>query len=353
MCHNSYLKSLNFLFLLLLLEIQWGLAENPQEDCAKLNDSSVEGGEVCGTDGKTYANSKFLGCINNLKKTDIAIVHEGKCIPGRVYCDPDLIYSPVCGSDNQTWPNEQALKCNNLNEKNQISIKSRGECSKIDYCYRNSIDEYGLNPVCGSNGYTYGNAGQVKCLQKYNDLKILHDGGCHVAEVYPIFGNGDLACHISKERNEWNPVCGDDGNTYPNPFIYLCQKPNLKVRVNTECNTTSGKACVTANKNAKKINGAYVNEDFTPKDRVCGNDGETQRSIYHLQCKTLSNKYLAFQHGGPCEGPEDNPCGAVSMDVDSMPVCSHDGTTYISIQALFCARRHGGKKIKYRHDGPC
>ncbi|XP_063979292.1 serine protease inhibitor dipetalogastin-like [Diachasmimorpha longicaudata] len=349
-----YINYLTYLFIFLLPEIQWGLAAKSQEDCDKLNDSSADGGEVCGTDGNTYTNSKFLDCINKVKETDIAIVHEGNCIAGHVYCDPDLIYAPVCGSDNQTWPNKKALECNNQNEKIETSIQFQGECSKIDDCYRRGIDEYGLNSVCANNGYTYDNAGQLKCLKKSNnDLEILHDGGCRVEEVYPIVGNGKLACQISKERYEWNPLCASDGNTYPNPFIFLCQKPNLQVLADCECDTSTQEACVTANKNAKMVNGKYVNEDFSADDRVCGNDGKTYKSIFHLQCESLHNKYLNLQHEGRCSGPEDNPCGAVSMTPDSMPVCSKDGTTYISIQALFCARKRGGKEIKYRHDGPC
>ncbi|XP_015600095.1 serine protease inhibitor dipetalogastin [Cephus cinctus] len=324
------------------------------EDCTIYNDSSIHGGEICGTDAVTYPNWVYLDCVNYKNLTNIATMHLGPCSSGDVNCILDPIYDPVCGSDSNTYSNYQVLLCNNYRESANVTVISNGECTTVDYCARNGINIDGQNRVCASNGLTYLNEAQVKCLQKYNaSIKILHDSGCTVSHVYSMYGAGKTVCSIARQRYEWNPVCGSDLVTYPNPFIFLCYRSDLEVIFNGECNTDTMEACVTAHKNDTYVNGTLTNNDFTADDQVCGNDGHTYQSIYHLICNSYYNKYLSDVHEGPCTGPDDNPCGAATEVNSQNAVCGSDGFSYISPQALWCVKRSLKSDLTYVHDGPC
>lgn len=65
----------------------------------------------------------------------------------------------------------------------------------------------------------------------------------------------------------------------------------------------------------------------------------------------LTRQYLsvlwsdfAIKHKGHCEGPQDNPCGAVPCEESRYPICASDGMTYVSIEAMWCAARHATKR---------
>ncbi|KAG7212272.1 hypothetical protein KM043_012600 [Ampulex compressa] len=338
------------------LALSWQDKVTFYDDCRIFNDSRVYGGPVCGSDSVTYANSLYLDCINHHTFRSVATVHPGTCLLAEKYCEMNLRYEPVCGSDNSTYTNLESLLCVRHKYLRDVTLAFRGPCETNDDCFRHGTETYGINPVCCNNGFTYQNAGQVKCLQRYNDaLKILHDGGCSVKYVYALYGTSGKVCEIAESRYEWNPVCSSDEVTYPNPFVFLCYHSDVRLSSQGECKTRTQISC----SNVDEIgfvseNGRYVNKTFTSDDEVCGSDGRTYASIHHLQCHTRQDKYLFLKHEAACSGPDDNPCGSIPEEDNRLPVCASDGLSYVSPEALWCSSlQRPGKKLTYLHDGPC
>lgn len=324
------------------------------QNCTIFDTPDIYGGPVCGDDGVTYANSFYLDCKNHHGRGTVATLHSGPCLENEQYCSVNLYYDPVCGSDQKIYSNMQSLLCVRHKQFSDLTAVPITDCPQNDHCHRGGTEHYGVNPVCASNGLTYQNAAQLKCLQRYNPgLQIIHDGGCRVEFVHGLYAA--TACDIAKARYEWNPVCASDGVTYPNPFVFLCYRPHLTVMSNGECNTHSHESCVEAHTNTTVLpNGEFANDDFTAGDEICGNDGRTYQSIHHLQCHTRHDKYVFLKHHGACSGPDDQPCGSVPDEEHRQPVCGTDGRSYVSPEALWCAKlRSPERDISYRYDGPC
>ncbi|XP_076397751.1 serine protease inhibitor dipetalogastin-like [Megachile rotundata] len=322
------------------------------QDCEIFQKPDLYGGQICGSDGNTYANSVYLDCVNYRTFRNVATMHSGPCMHADEYCKANLYYKPVCGSDGNTYTNLESLLCVNYKRSQNVTVSSENACENLDHCYRHGMAFYGNNPVCGSNGLTYQNAAQLKCLQRHNsDLRILHDGGCTTWDVYKVYGNSDKVCEIAKTRYEWNPVCASDGQTYSNPFEFLCYIADMKRLVSDdECGTRTQQSCAQLELDTTSENSTA----FTPEDEVCGSDGVTYQSTHHLQCYTRRNKYLVERHSGPCSGPDDNPCGSIPEENLRFPVCGSDNYSYVSPEALWCAQlRFPEKHLTFVHDGPC
>lgn len=45
-----------------------------------------------------------------------------------------------------------------------------------------------------------------------------------------------------------------------------------------------------------------------------------------------------LKHHGSCSGPDDHPCGSVPEEEHRQPVCGTDGKSYVSPEALWCAK---------------
>ena len=95
-------------------------------------------------------------------------------------------YDPVCGDNGETYANEcqfNVAKCNG--EVNEIAFEGDCETSieilpsdPIVNCYIICSEIY--EPVCGSNGETYGNEcllDAAKCLES-DEIEFVHDGAC-------------------------------------------------------------------------------------------------------------------------------------------------------------------------------
>ncbi|XP_074772013.1 ovomucoid-like [Athene noctua] len=135
---------------------------------------------ICGTDGVTYSNECLL-CANNQEYgTNVSKDHDGECkevIPvdcskypnttneeGKVVllCNKDL--SPVCGTDGVTYDNECLLCARNPEPGAGVGKKYDGECKKeiatidcSEHKGNNLICTAEYDPLCGSDGRTYGN----------------------------------------------------------------------------------------------------------------------------------------------------------------------------------------------------
>nr|O96790.2 RecName: Full=Serine protease inhibitor dipetalogastin; Short=Dipetalin; Flags: Precursor [Dipetalogaster maximus] len=147
---------------------------------------------VCGDDEITYRNLCHLECATFTTSPGVEVKHEGECHPETKVnqlilksCMCPKIYKPVCGTDGRTYPNICVLKCHissnpglglaHLGEcKVAVLAKETGEVRNPCNCFRN------FNPVCGTDGKTYGNLCMLGCAAetKVPGLKLLHNGRC-------------------------------------------------------------------------------------------------------------------------------------------------------------------------------
>ncbi|XP_075738837.1 agrin isoform X4 [Rhipicephalus microplus] len=298
---------------------------------------------VCGSDGFTYSSECRLRMTACIRQKRIVVAHQGSCDPCRgVQCPASQVCQldeqrnpicrcngacpgdlrPVCGSDGRTYPNECLLRVEACRSRRPLRLVYAGACSQgLNPCgdlqcqFECSIDRFGkasctcpppceqvLRPVCGSDGKTYDSACHLRreaCLAGDAELRISYAGPCDAAA--PCHGfrcppgafcshDGQPSCHCPPCSEEFEPVCGSDGNSYPN---------ECKLRRETcQRSTASGGSAL------PPVAVAHLGLCSDPCDgRQCPFYGVCEGGA-HCGCPP------------PCPSPVDDP------------VCGSDGVTY-------------------------
>ncbi|NXL07802.1 IOVO protein, partial [Mesembrinibis cayennensis] len=139
------------------------------------------------------------------------------------------ILSPICGTDGVTYSNECLLCAYNIEYGTNVSKDHDGECKEVVPVdcsrYPNTTNEEGkvvllcnkdLNPVCGTDGVTYGN----ECLLCARNLRENGFWGqTNGPSSLCLFFSLQVDCSDYPKpvcSLEYLPLCGSDSKTYSN-----------------------------------------------------------------------------------------------------------------------------------------
>ncbi|CAL4106700.1 unnamed protein product, partial [Meganyctiphanes norvegica] len=182
-------------------------------------------------------------------------------------------------------------------------------------CYKACVKIY--MPVCGNDGNTYPNKctlENVVCDKP--TLKLAQKGPCgSVQSMTPVL------CYKARCSTECNPVCGSDGKTYVNDCELnnaKCENKALYKVHNGRCSNTYISICKTK----------YCTTEYAP---ICGSDGETYGNLCIFNNAKCDKSSLILASNGECgvrQYPDGTTCIKARCTSDRFPVCGSDGVTY-------------------------
>ncbi|XP_040843676.1 agrin isoform X2 [Ochotona curzoniae] len=395
---------------------------------------------VCADDGNTYDNDCVMGRSGAARGILLQKVRSGPCQPrdqcpeacrfhavclsrrGRASCSCDRVvcdgaYQPVCAQDGRTYDNECWRQQAECRQQRAIPARHPGPCDQalspcrgvqcafgatcavkngeaVCECQQACAGAY--DPVCGSDGVTYGSAcelGATACaLQK--QIHVARKGPCDPCGQCR-FGalceaeTGRCVCPSECVASA-QPVCGSDGHTYASECemnVHACtHQIVLHVASAGPCKTCGDTVCAFG---AVCSAGRCVCPrcEHTPAGPVCGSDGISYRDICELRATACQQQtHIEEVRAGPCEqaecgsggsgsgeggdceqelcrqrggiwdeDSEDGPCVCdfSCQDVPRSPVCGSDGLTYSTECELKKTRCAAQRELYVVAQGAC
>ncbi|XP_068755938.1 agrin-like [Montipora capricornis] len=269
--------------------------------CVCPNGCLSNSSHVCGTDGNTYESECHLRAYSCERKANLSVRHVGKCgnptSPcSRVTCPPNAMCivtangtaqcacstpscsktsSIICGNNGKTYQNACEMEIESCQSNETISVMHDGPC-KVPGCAQTNCRFYSscverpngqavcvcnetcalaLDPVCGSNGKTYINECllRVDACKQRRSFAVLAQGACTPCAILncdfyarckaQLDGTPKCVCPRQCPLS-FAPVCGTDGQTYPNECTLQVQSCRSQTRITVakrgSCATAAG-----------------------------------------------------------------------------------------------------------------
>ncbi|KFQ14407.1 Ovoinhibitor, partial [Leptosomus discolor] len=296
---------------------------------------------VCGTDGTTYSNECGICLYNEEHGASVEKAYDGECEPKSVTID--------CGIYRRTAIDGHVMIA----------------CPRI------------LNPVCGSDGFTYDNECGICAYnaEHHTNVSKIHDGECKQGIVsincnkYPTTPTKDGEVLVSCPRI-LRPVCGTDGITYNNECEICAHNGEHKTHVGKKhdgkCRQETSEIDCSQYPSRTIEGGKALISCPRILLPVCGTDGFT----YDNECGICAHN---AEHGTHVKKSHEGRCKKESIPVDCSTylsntktgetisacpfilreICGTDGATY-SNDCVLCAHNiEFGTNVAKKHDGRC
>jgi hypothetical protein len=215
-------------------------------------------------------------------------------------------------------------------------------------CGKQYADRRYYTPVCGSDGNTYANQcvlERISCLRGLN-LEIVHEGECTVSRIARRSADCPQFCH-----RMFAPVCGSDGETYPNSCVLqqtACSAPELNLfevadgecsavelkfagNRHTDPNTTPTTEQFAFPVMEQRLTPMICNRMYAP---VCGSNGITYSNECMLNADSFErNLDITKLHDGECDAEHtDEQVSAQECSLmctrEFNPVCGQFGDQF-------------------------
>ncbi|XP_032503144.1 agrin isoform X2 [Phocoena sinus] len=348
---------------------------------------------VCGDDGVTYGNDCVMGRTGATRGLLLQKVRSGQCQPrdqcpeackfsavclsrrGRPRCSCDRVicdgaYKPVCAHDGRTYDNDCRRQQAECQQQRSIPAKRQGPCDQPPSPCRGVQCPFGAmcavkngeaecacqracsgiyDPVCGSDGVTYGSTCELEATACAfgREIRVARRGPCDRCGQCR-FGalceaeTGRCVCPSECVASA-QPVCGSDGRTYASEcelHVHACTRQiGLHVASAGPCETCGDTVCAFG---AVCSAGRCVCPrcERPPPGPVCGSDGVTYRSSCELR-EAACQQQMQIEEArvGPCEQAE---CGSGGSGSGEHGECGQE----------LCQQR-GGIWDEDSEDGPC
>ncbi|XP_011248478.1 agrin isoform X2 [Mus musculus] len=348
---------------------------------------------ICGDDGVTYENDCVMSRIGAARGLLLQKVRSGQCQTrdqcpetcqfnsvclsrrGRPHCSCDRVtcdgaYRPVCAQDGHTYDNDCWRQQAECRQQQTIPPKHQGPCDQTPspcrgaqcafgatctvkngkaVCECQRVCSGGYDPVCGSDGVTYGSVCELESMACTlgREIRVARRGPCDRCGQCRF---GSL-CEVETGRcvcpsecvESAQPVCGSDGHTYASEcelHVHACtHQISLYVASAGHCQTCGETVCTFG---AVCSAGQCVCPrcEHPPPGPVCGSDGVTYLSACELREAACQQQVqIEEARAGPCEPAE---CGSGGSGSGEDNACEQE-----------LCRQHGGVWDEDSEDGPC